>query len=187
MANNFTAARPYARAIFADACESQQLQPWLAVLQGMVVITEVLSAQHLIDNPGITDTQLESLCFEVAQEAMSEQVALIGQHLQNLIQLLVREKRLAITGDIAILYQQLLREHEDIIEIDVTSAFKLTDAQRETISTALKKRFAQAVKVDYKEDQALIGGAIIRAGNWVMDGSVKGSLNRLADSLEGTL
>jgi F-type H+-transporting ATPase subunit delta len=187
MTHNFTTARPYARAIFETARDTDQLQPWLLVIQGLAAVTEVLVAEQWVGNPRVSNEQLVSICEEVLQSLCSKEIESIQQPLHHLIQLLVQQKRLPVIQDMAVIYQQLLREYKAVTAVDVISAFALSAAQCKLIQSALQKRFDQAVTINYQVDADLIGGTQIRAGNWVMDGSVRGSLDRLADRLERTL
>jgi F-type H+-transporting ATPase subunit delta len=116
------------------------------------------------------------LMLEVCGDQLNE----LGK---NFIKVLVANKRLNILPEIAVLYNELRADAEKTVEAEVISAFPLTDAQQDTLVEGLKKRLGRDVTLVSKVDENLLGGAIVRAGDLVIDGSVSGQLSKLETSL----
>ena len=183
MANNITFARPYARAIFELALAQQQLPLWRGYLQ---VLAQLVSDRQLalaLTDPRIAPEQLLRLLGELAVQVSSDDIAPLQAQGENLLQLLLLNGRLALLPEIAEMYALLVTAHEQEIDVDITSAFALNEAQQASFSQALNQRLARKVNLSHDVDKQLIGGAIIRAGDLVIDGSIRGKLQRLAHDL----
>lgn len=183
MSQQLTIARPYAKAVFSDALDGNLLSPWSDALTALALIVDNSKIQQRIINPTLTARQHKELLLQVIQTALPKVVSTLGTRLENFINLVVRKKRLLILPDIALLYQQLLNEQRGIIEAQVVSAYALSEDHRAGIKTALEAKFNAQVALNFTKDESLIGGAIIRTAKWVMDGSVKGKLAKLAEDL----
>ena len=183
MALQLTLARPYAKAIFSDAKETRRLEMWSAVLSAFSKIIKNKQIAQLIINPQISSKDIRKLLLHLIQMMQAEANSL-EEKIDHFLQLLIDEKRLTILPDIAFLYHRLLNDYRGVVEAEVICAFPLSAEHREQIKSKLKKRFNSKVKLKVTKDKSLLGGAVVRAGNWVMDGSVKGKLSRLAESLK---
>jgi F-type H+-transporting ATPase subunit delta len=102
---------------------------------------------------------------------------------KNFIRLLANNKRLAVLGEIYALFEQLKSQKEMSVDVEVASAFALTDDQANKLAEALKRKLGREVNLTSTEDKSLIGGVVIRAGDLVLDGSVRGKLAKLAETL----
>lgn len=184
MAENLTIARPYAKAVFEQALADKSLPQWGRVLATLAKVAADSQTAALLDNPRVTEAQLHQLFVKVTEKVLPDLPAQQVKELNNFIRVLIDEKRLAILPDIADRYHRLLTAEQEIKEVTVTSAFALDEARRETLTAALTKYLHSKVTVDFQEDRSLIGGVVIRSGNWVMDSSLKGKLQYLRDSLK---
>jgi F-type H+-transporting ATPase subunit delta len=176
MAEAITIARPYAHAVFGIANEKGELKAWselLAVLAQCVAQPEV---QSIISSPAVSDEQVIGLLSNVSGELMTKDA-------RNFLAVLAENNRLQLLADIAVIYEELREEAEQMITADVTSALKLTAKQEKDISAALKKRLGRDITLNTSVDKSLLGGAIIRAGDLIIDGSALGKLNRLANAI----
>ncbi len=176
MAEAITIARPYANAAFALAQENNELKAWsdfLAILAQAVSEPEV---QSIITSPAVTDEQVITLLADVAGESKTKDG-------QNFLALLAENKRLQLLVDIAEIYEELREAAEQTMTAEVTSARELTSEQEAKISAALKARLGRDVTLNTTIDESLLGGAIIRAGDLIIDGSALGKLNRLASAI----
>ena len=108
----------------------------------------------------------------------------LDQQGQNLVKVLAENGRLQALPEVSELYAAYKSEYDKQIDVDVTSAVELTDAQQTELSASLEKRLARKVKLNCNVDPALVAGVIIKAGDTVIDGSVRSKLNRLADALQ---
>ncbi len=180
MADRVTIARPYARAAFRDAQATGRLDSWSQLLNlaaGTVVDERV---KPLIGSPTTTPPQLAQLLLDIAR---AKDAALVDEHAQNYVRTLADNRRLGYLPEIAQLFDRFKDEAEGTIDVTVTSAAALSQAERDRLAAALEKRFNRRVRVHAEVDAALIGGAVIRAGDLVIDGSLKSKLERMAYEL----
>jgi len=176
MAEKTTIARPYAEAVFKLAQQQGNLKEWSDRLQLCAAITSNPEMASLIGNPKISDEQLAGLVGELCGDKLDE-------HGKNFIATLIENGRLGLLPEIAGLYEQARAEAEGVIAAEVISALPLDDAQQKKIAASLKKRLGREVVLECKVDESLLGGAVIRAGDLVIDGSAKGQIERLAHVL----
>lgn len=171
-----TVARPYAKAAFDFAVEKQTVAQWqeMLVFAGAVAldasIKEILKGAY-------SASKLAEIFIGVCGEQIDENG-------QNLIRVLAENKRLSALPDVATLFNQYKAEFDKEIDVDVTSAIKLTKAQQSSISAALEKRLSRKVNLICNVDKTIVAGLIIKAGDTVIDGSIQTKLNRLADALQ---
>ncbi len=176
MAEKRTIARPYAQAIFDLARKQQDLARWSGILELLAAIAADAQMQSLINNPKVSDEQLRGIFLDIAGERLDQSAT-------ALVDLLIENRRLDILPEIAALYESYRAEAEKVVQAEVISAFPVSDEQQSAISEALKQRLGREVTIESRTDEALIGGAIIRAGDMVIDGSVTGHLDRLSHTL----
>lgn len=173
MAEITTIARPYAQAVFKLASAAQALDEWSDTLALLALITTDPEMQRVIDNPRLTSEQLVGLYIDIGGEALDEEAG-------NLLRVLAENGRLPVLPEIYRLYHAAKSEAEGAIQAELITAYPATEAQKTQVLEALKQRFGRAVELDCKTDPALMGGAVIRAGDQVIDGSVRGKLDKLA-------
>jgi F-type H+-transporting ATPase subunit delta len=104
--------------------------------------------------------------------------------MQNFIAILAENHRLLLLPEILVQFEALRAVVENTIDVDVVSAVALDQAQTAKLTDALTRRFKRKVLMKNSVDAMLLGGAIVRAGDMVIDGSLKGRLERLATELE---
>lgn len=177
-----TVARPYAKAVYdlastSDATKQSDLHFWSDVLQLAAQIASDESMQALAIQPEILNSNLADLFLSVMTAA--ENAPEISAEVTNLIKLLAENDRLLALPAIHQRYEVLKQAAEGQVEVKVISARKLTVKQEKTMISQLKKRLGKEVNITAEIDQSLIAGAIIRAGDMVIDGSVLGRLNKL--------
>ena len=171
-----TIARPYAKAAFELAVEKGTIDSWNDMLffAGHVASNEQAST-ILAGLP--TATAQAELFINLCREQLNEQG-------QNLVKVMAENGRLIALPEVAHLFSALKADYDKEIDIDVISATPLAAAQQESLVAALEKRFARKVKLNCSEDDTVVGGLIIKAGDTVIDGSLRGKLNRLATTLQ---
>ncbi len=185
MADNHTIARPYAQAAFEIASESKNLAKWSGALG---VAKELLSdgqAVRFLGKPTLTDDERLSFLTELFKSAGRNTSILAGGNKQgtNFLKLLLEYGRVAVLPEIADHFDALKANVENTIDVTVTSAAPLSAAQRKTIAKALKKRLGREVNLAAELDESLIGGAVISAGDVVIDGSLRSRLEGLSNAL----
>jgi F-type H+-transporting ATPase subunit delta len=176
MAERITTARPYAKAIFALARQSNALA---ATAEGLRLGAEVVAdprVHALLGSPHVTAGQLSELVNGIAGAKLDENG-------RNFITLLAQNRRLGFLPEIAALYEQMRAEVENAVDVEVTSATALTPEQESRYAAALQKKLGRSVRLQTKIDQSLLGGAVLKAGDLVIDGSIRGRLERLATEL----
>lgn len=177
MAESSTLARPYANAVFRLARERDELPHWgrmLATLSGIVADERVASR---LAEPTLTAEARAGLVEALAGDE-------IDARAHALVRLMARNDRLALMPSVAEAFDAMRAEAESTLDVEIKTAFALSDAQISSLSERLQQRFGRAVEMDIWIDPGLIGGIQVRAGDTVIDGSVKGRLARLQEQLQ---
>ncbi|MFO1427115.1 MAG: F0F1 ATP synthase subunit delta [Steroidobacteraceae bacterium] len=178
MAENATIARPYARAAFEHARAASALPRWSELLGRASVAVSDTRVAPLLGNPHVRATELVGFIGELAGVGAD-------QRERNFLQLLAENRRLALLPEITAQYELLRAEVENTVDVTVTSAQPLTGEQAEKLKAALTKRLKRTVRLEAQVDPSLIGGAIVRAGDFVVDGSLRGRVERLGNTMAG--
>ena len=176
MAEKSTIARPYAQAAFDLAQEAGDLKKWSDMLQFAASVAADKQMSSLFDSPKLSEEQLVELFFSVCEGQLNPAS-------QNFIRVLTENKRLNVLPEIATMYEKHRAEAEKSVEAEVISAFPLSDALQKQLTEALKNRLGRDVNLVTSIDESLIGGAIIRAGDFVFDASVSEQLDKLTTAL----
>ncbi len=173
MAEKATIARPYARAAFEFAREHGRLPVWSELLATAAAVVSDPRVAALLGSPHVSSAELVSLVADAAGDAADE-------HGRNFIEALAHNRRLGLVPEIAAQYEALRAEVENVIDVELVAAMPVEPAQRDRLVAALRRRLGREVRMSTHLDPALIGGAVVRAGDLVIDGSLKGRLERLA-------
>ena len=176
MQEKTTIARPYAQAVFETASEESKLSEWSEMLGLLDAVVSDAQLQAVLTNPKLDATALSDLVLGVCGESLDEKGS-------NLVKVLANARRLVIVPEINKLFEQLRAEAEGVIEVAVTSAYELAADQQAAISEAMAKRLGRKVEITSDIDDSLIGGVVIRAGDSVIDASVKGRLKALTTQM----
>jgi F-type H+-transporting ATPase subunit delta len=182
MAEKSTIARPYAEAIFDIAQASGQLKEWSVLLQTVLLITADADMQNIIGNTSVNKGQLAQLIIDIAGSGKKSVMTDQGK---NLIKLLTDNRRLDVVAEISEQFETLKAEAEKTVEAEIVSAQEVSAAQQKLIAKKLKDRLGREVSLKCTVDESLMGGAIIKAGDMVIDGSVSSQLNKLSVELVG--
>jgi F-type H+-transporting ATPase subunit delta len=176
MAERTTTARPYAKAIFALARQHNTLAN---TAEGLALGARVVAdpqVHGLLGSPHVTAAQLADLVNGIAGAKLDENG-------RNFVSLLAQNRRLGFLPEIAALFAQMKAEVENAVDVEVSSATALTPEQESRYAAALQKKLGRSVRLRTRIDQSLLGGAVLKAGDLVIDGSIKGRLERLATEL----
>ena len=176
MADKSTIARPYARAAFEEARLENKLEPWSEALHTGAAVVVDPRVDALLGNPHVTPEQLAQLVIGIAG-------ANLGEHGANFVRTLAANRRLAVLPEIAELFDTLKDAEQGVADVTVTSAAPLGAGQQQELSAALAKRLKRTVRLHCATDPALIGGAVVRSGDLVIDGSLRTRLERIAYEL----
>ena len=176
MAEKSTIARPYAQAFF-EVARSKGILPQMAdALDAAAIAATDRAFVGLVGDPSVSKENLAALIIGVCGED-------VGEEFSSFMKLLAENGRLDVLPQISELFNAYRSEEEQTVEAEVISAVELSAAQKKKISESLKKRLGRKVTLQCHLDESIIGGAIIRAGDLVVDGSVTGQLNKLTQAL----
>lgn len=178
MANLSSIARPYALAAFECARDTKQLAEWKAFLEAAAMITRDATVAILLNNPEVSSAKI----FDLYQGVLSTQ---LNPARKNFLQLLSQNKRFAVLPEICEAYDTLYATLEKSSNVRLVTAIQAEQAFKDKLSTAIARRLQRDVALQCEIDPAIIGGAIIHIGDRVIDGSVRGKLNRLLETLTG--
>lgn len=176
MAEKSTIARPYAQAVFELAREHKAFPAWSEQLALVAAVAADDAMRELIGNPNVERDRLVQLFLDICGDKLD----VAGQ---NFIRLLAENKRLDVLPEIATVYEAMRAEAEGTIEAEVITALPLDEAQQQALAEKLRARLGRDIVLSIKTDESLLGGAVIRAGDVVIDGSAEGQLMRLANTL----
>jgi F-type H+-transporting ATPase subunit delta len=176
MAELSTLARPYAKAAFEFALSDKDLAGWSARLATAAAVSCTETMQKVLSSPSLTSDQQAQYFIDVCGEELAEKS-------RNLIKVLAQNKRLSLLPEIRKLYEGFKANREKSVEVDVATAFELDESLQEKLATALSSKLERDVNVQTVVDKGLIGGVIIRAADVVIDGSVRGRLAKLAETM----
>lgn len=176
MAEFSTLARPYAKAAFEYAVAHGDLESWSEALAWLAQLVEDAQLSALLRSPAVSRPQRADLLIELSGDRLPAPM-------RNFVQVLASNDRLLLLPVILEQFQALKADHERLVDVEVSSAAPLDQAQQQRLVEALVKRLGREVRIQVSIDPALIGGAIIRAGDTVIDGSLRGRLNKLAGAL----
>lgn len=176
MAEKTTIARPYAKAAFDTARAAKQVPAWSQALAAAAAGAGDPAIAGLLTSPRLPKEQLATVFIDVAGKGLGEAGA-------NFFRVLAENRRLALLPEIAAAFEALRAEAERAVEATVVSAAPIADAARKALAQALSKRLEREVTLKCETDPRLLGGAVIRAGDLVIDGSVRGKLERLSLAL----
>ena len=171
-----TVARPYAEAVFERARETGRLGEWSKTLQFLADAMREPELVAFVTDPKLTPAQRTEVMLDLGKGQLDPEG-------RNFVRALVENDRLVVLPEIAALYETRKREAEGQTKVVVSSALPLDAAVLEQLAAALKAKLGQQVEITTEEDPSLIGGVRIRAGDTVIDGSVRGRLYQLANEL----
>lgn len=176
MAELTTIARPYAQAAFKRASETGRLAEWTEMLAYAAAVAEDETVARLASSPRVEKQRFAELFIDICGEHLDQEG-------RNLIKTLAENRRLAVLPKIAEVYEAYRAEAEKSLQAQIITALPVDEAQVGKLAMALQARLGREVKLTTTTDESLIGGAIVRAGDMVIDGSVRGRLAKLASAL----
>ncbi len=171
-----TIARPYAEAVFKRALESGRLEEWSRMLAFLAAVVGDEEMTALAADPNVKREDFLRILLDLGKGYLDEEG-------ENFVKILVHNGRVVLLPQIHELFERYLAEHQGIAEVEVTTAYPLSEEDRTELVQALERNLGKRVQLQVREDRQLIGGVRIQAGDKVIDGSVRGQLERLAKRL----
>jgi F-type H+-transporting ATPase subunit delta len=172
-----TIARPYAEAVFARARETNGLDAWSEVLALLAAIVADEQLARLIANPNVPRERVRDAIVGVAGSSLSLEA-------ENFVRVLAENNRLQALPEISRLFDELRAAQQGVRQVLVRSAYAMSAEDQQQLADTLRRHLGGQVELSVEEDPELIGGVEVRAGDLVIDGSVRGKLQKLANELQ---
>ncbi len=171
-----TIARPYAQAALSQAQTEDDVAGWGDMLEFLAALARDPTLSGVIANPSVETSELTRLLLDVAGDRLSATGT-------NFVRLLAANHRLAALSEIQRQFERLRADLEGRLQVDIVSAYELSDGQADELAAAVARRLGRQVDVTSTVDSALIGGVIIRAGDLAIDASMRGRLAQMGAAL----
>jgi F-type H+-transporting ATPase subunit delta len=172
-----TIARPYARAAFATAVEADQLTQWSTMLGLLAAITSDEKVQSVLENPSLSQEHRAQLLVGVCGDQLDEKS-------KNFVSLLAEYQRIALLPEIHRLFELLKANHEKTVEVEVISAYEISEADEKKLTDTLMTRLKRDIRITSRVDRSLIGGLIVKTEDSVIDNSISGKFEKLAQAMK---
>lgn len=172
-----TLARPYAAAVFKRAKETHAMANWSQSLAFMSAVLNNDEMSGVVDNPKINKQRLTAFLLDICQGQVNEEN-------ENFLKLLVHNNRLSLLPAIAQLFEAYKADEEGYVDVEVKSAYTLSKEAKQNLTATLEKNLGKKVHINVAVDKSLIGGVLVRAGDRVIDGSIKGRLQHMQKALQ---
>lgn len=176
MAETITIARPYAKAAFEAAKAKEALASWSDMLTYSAAIASDEKMKVVLDHPSLTSEQKAEFFADVCGDKLNEDG-------KRFVAVLSENDRLVLLSDIADLFEHYKSQQEQSVDVNIESAFELKSEQQDKLAQALSEKLDRKVVVSATTNSELIGGAIIRAEDLVIDASVRGKIAKLAEAI----
>lgn len=176
MAELSTLARPYAKAAFEYALAANALTGWSDGLATAAVVAQQDEVDAVLESPNLTAEQKAQSLIDLVGDSLNSAM-------QNFLRILAENRRLALLPQISQQFEMFKAEREKSVDVEVASASELDEAQTAKLQQALSNKLQRSVNMQVSVDKNLLGGLVVRAGDTVIDGSIRGRLAKLAESL----
>lgn len=176
MAEVSRVARPYAKAAFEYAQGKGELTQWSDMLATATVVAEDSDMDRVLEDPSLTSEQKAGIFVDVCG---ADRVSGV----KNFVSSLAEHKRLGAMPMIAEMFEKLKAAKDQALDVMVISAFELTTEQQNKLTETLKNKWQKDVSIETQVDSDLVGGVIIRAGDVVIDSSIRGKLAKVAEAV----
>ncbi|MGQ9488162.1 MAG: ATP synthase F1 subunit delta [Armatimonadota bacterium] len=166
-------ARRYARALFNSALHAQVIEAVGEALQQLLItLQEQPPLGQILRNPLMPRERKGQIVQQTLGRDTHPLVA-------SLLNVLVDKRREALLADVVREFERLRDEHLGIVRAQATMAYPLDSEQEQALRHCLERRTGKTVVLDVATDPSLIGGVVVRIGDTVIDGSIRGQLLRL--------
>ena len=169
-------ARPYAKALFESAIESNSIDEMAVELKTMAAAAKTEGIINTIENPTLSRKEIVEILVNLFEESVSDTA-------KKLIEILAENKRLNLLEPIYLIYQDLLEKHKEQKSIEVFVAVEHGDEAKENIEQKLKSTYGKDANIYFSKDPAMMGGLSIKIGDETLDLSIKGKINKLVNQL----
>lgn len=171
-----TCARPYARAAFEYARDAGRLSEWSAMLSLCASVCSYPNVTDLLSNPRLSGAEQAQTIIDLCHESLDGPGT-------NFLRILSEHRRLILLPEIATLYARLQAEEERSQQVLVISAMPLSQQQQDQLAQKMAARLGCSVRLETEIDGSILGGIIVKAGDMVIDGSLRARLGKLAEAM----
>jgi F-type H+-transporting ATPase subunit delta len=172
-----TLARPYANAVFAVARGEGRLDEWSRMLKVLAAAAAAPQVQQMLGSPALGGSEKADRLAAICEGELTERG-------RQVLDALAHHKRWDLFDEISEQYEALRADAQRALDVDVRSAFELSKSEQDALIASLRRRFDREIRLTTHVEPALLGGVVIRAGDTVIDGSVRGRLAKLSESLQ---
>ena len=169
-------ARPYAKALFASALESKNIDEMASELKTMALASKTDGVINTIENPVLSRQDVVTVLVNLFDESISDTS-------KKLLEILSENKRLNLLETIYIIYQELLEEHKEQKSVEVFVAVDPGEEAKQNIEDKLKSTYGKAANIYFSKDPSMMGGLSIKIGDETLDLSIKGKVKKLVNQL----
>ncbi len=176
MALSDPAARRYADAVFGIAHDTASHDRWLSDLDDIAALFSEPTVYGFLVSTRVPQSDKE----QVLDNALTD----VQSNAANFAKLLVRKRRANLATQIIEAFRERLNSVRNVAEANVTTAVPLSEEARTAVAEAVR-RYTNADTVTLYEtvDQQIIGGAVVKIGDRIIDGSVRTRLSTMRRSL----
>lgn len=176
MAELITLARPYARAAFEYADAANTLEAWSKALGLTAAVAQQEAVAKLLGSPSYTAEKKAEAFIEICGEELDAQA-------KNFVKVLADNARIALLPQISQLFDAFKANKEKSVDVELSTARELPAELQDKLAKALSSNLDREVKLQVQVDAELLGGVVVRAGDTIIDGSVRGRLAKLAEAM----
>ena len=169
-------ARPYAKALFASAVESNNLDEMADELRTMATASQIDGVKNTIENPALSRKEVVDILINLFEESSSDTS-------KKLIEILAENKRLNLLEPIYSIYQTLLEKHKEQNSIQVFVAVEPGNEAKDSIEKKLRSTYGKDANIYFSKDPKMMGGLSIKIGDETLDLSIRGKVNKLVNQL----
>lgn len=180
MAELTTLARPYAKAAFEFARDVKALDRWSNMLSTAAAVANTPVMQKLFQSPGFTTEEKGQQFVDVCGNDLDNKVG-------NFVRFLAKNGRLSLFVEVQRLFELYKTNYEKTVDVDIAAAYEISSEQQTKLANALKAKLDREVNLNAEVDNSLIGGVVVRAGDLVIDASIRGRLAKLAETMNVTI
>lgn len=168
-------ARAFADVVMSGKLDAARMLQQLHATEALLGESDAL--RRVMENPSIPGDRKRAVLDAIAQRlGMAHQV-------RNFIAVLTDHRRLPLLSDILRQVEQELNDRMGIADAEVISARELSDAEKKSLEAEVAKLTGKQVRARYQRDSSLLGGAVVKIGSTIYDGSVKGQLEKIREQL----
>ena len=169
-------ARPYAKAVFASALDTDSIDEIKEELKTMALVSSTTEVKSLIEDPTLSNNEILNSLKTLLDGSISKTS-------QSLLNVLAENNRFNLLEAIFEIYKEIVAKHKEQKSVEVFVATEPSSDTKETIKTRLVSTHGEGTNVEFKIDPNIMGGLSIKVGDETLDLSVKGKVKKLINQL----